>query len=80
MVLVYDNNLISSYDFEILNDKTIFNQFLLVTSRYEIDYKGKSPNYYGIDSDQLVDLELDLIKMTDIDFESIVLQKYKNRD
>ena len=63
MILVSDQNLITSYDFEFENEKDIINKFLLVASKYEFEFDRKKITHYGIDSDEPIDLKLGLIKL-----------------
>ena len=63
MIFVSDMNLVTSYDFEFENSKTIMNMFLLVASKYEFEYNYQPITHYGISSDEEIELNLGLSKL-----------------
>ena len=58
MIVVFDNDLITSYDFEIESDKDILNRFLLVATKHEFEVERKQIGYYHIDSDEPYEIDL----------------------
>ena len=64
MILVSNGKLITCYDFEFDNEKTILSTFMLVTSKYEQEYGINSITHYGFKSDQEIEIKLDLIKIS----------------
>lgn len=69
MILVSDKDLITSYDFEFENNRTILNQFLLVASKHEFEFQKKPITHYGICADIPIDFNLGLKKLTNVEAE-----------
>ena len=65
LFLVVNKELVSVYDFEFKTKKDIINQFLLVMSKHEFEFERKLIQYYGIDSDEKITLDLGLEKLED---------------
>lgn len=65
LFLVVNKELVSVYDFEFKTKKDIVNQFLLVMSKHEFEFERKLIQYYGIDSDEKITLDLGLEKLED---------------
>ena len=66
MILVSDKSLITSYDFEFENSRTILNKFLLIASKYEFEFQRKRITHYDILSDEDIEFDIGLKKLTDI--------------
>lgn len=67
MILVSDKNLITSYDFEFDNARTILNKFLLIASKHEFEFQRKPITRYGISADDPIELNLGLKKLSDFE-------------
>ena len=67
MILVSDKDLITSYDFEFEDSKTILNKFLLIASKYEFEFQRKPITHYGMDADNPVQLNLGLKKLSNLE-------------
>ena len=65
MILVSDKNLVTSYDFEFENSRNILNQFLLIASKHEFEFQCKSITHYGISTDDPIELNLGLKKLSE---------------
>ena len=74
MILVSDKNLITSYDFEFDNNRTIINKFLLVASKHEFEFQRKPITHYGISADDPVELNLGLKKLSDSQIDDEVVK------
>ncbi len=71
MILVSDNNLITSYDFEFEDTKTIVNKFLLIASKHEFEFQCRPITHYGINSDESIDFNIGLKRISDIAAEEV---------
>ena len=63
MIVVSNGRLLTSYDFEYENSKTILNKFLLVASKFEFEFENLSIEQYGISSDESIELNVGLKKL-----------------
>ncbi len=63
MILVSDMKLITSYDFEFDDSKTIINMFLLIASKHEFEYNCHPITHYGLNADEDIGLNLGLTKL-----------------
>ena len=60
MILVSNDNLLTSFDFEYQNSKTISNNFFLVASKFEFEFEKLSIEQYGISSDEPIEFNIGL--------------------
>mgnify|MGYP003309585070 CR=1 FL=1 len=60
--IVSDGNLITSYDFEFEDSRTILNKFLLVASKHEFESQCSSILHYGISSENPIELNIRLFE------------------
>jgi hypothetical protein len=60
MILVVQNHLVTSYDFEFERDSEILNKFLLVASKHEFEFDKQKITHYGESHDEPIQLDLGL--------------------
>ena len=60
MILVSNDNLLTSFDFEYEYSKNILNNFLLVASKFEFEFENLSIEQYGISSDEPIEFNIGL--------------------
>lgn len=70
MILVYEDELITSYDFEFESPQDIMTKFLLVASKHEFELEKKPITHYGISADEPVNFRLPLKKLGEADEET----------
>lgn len=62
MILSFDKNLITSYDFEFDDEKNLLTKFLLVASKHEFEFERKPITHFGIVSDEPINIDFGLNK------------------
>lgn len=60
MILIAENHLITSYDFEFERESEILNKFLLVASKHEFEFGKQKITHSGVSYDKPVKIELGL--------------------
>ena len=58
MILVCNQEFITTYDFEFESSRDIVQKFLLVVSKHEYEYAKQNITHFGIDADEPIDLDL----------------------
>lgn len=70
MILVSNNELITSYDFEFETNTDIINKILLVASKHEFEFERKEITHFGMSADEPVYINLGLKKLGEPDVET----------
>lgn len=65
IVLIFDGDLITSYDFEFKTQRDILSRFLLVASKHEFEVEHKEIEFYDISSDESIDVDFGIKRISE---------------